>query len=94
MPPTKKTAEPIKVVDETPPVGAAPAHSNELCTEHGLNALHPSTTTFVCEHGTWTFQPEDVPAVVPSDEDRRAALLESLTADELQALLDAKTASA
>ena len=37
----------------------APAHSRDLCAICTPRELDPSTTTFVCEHGTWTFQPEE-----------------------------------
>lgn len=45
------------VADEAELVAPArPAHTSELCGECGQNPLHPTATSFVCEHGTWTFE--------------------------------------
>lgn len=32
-----------------------PAHASHLCSICGQHPVHPSTTSWACEHGTWTF---------------------------------------
>ena len=90
MPPRKKTeAEAVK-----PP---RPKHLSELCSECGQHDVHPDYAAWSCEHGTWNladdFDNEAEPVEEPvSDEDARAAVLASLSDEELQALLEARTA--
>lgn len=71
--------------------GPAPASSADLCDACPPFALHPTATSFGCEHGLWTFNPDPPPT--PAEE-QLSDLLDSLTADQLQVLLDAKTGPA
>ena len=91
MPPRKKTeAEAVK-----PP---RPKHLSELCSECGQHDVHPDYAAWSCEHGTWNLaddfdnEAEPVEAEPVSEEDARAAVLASLSDEELQALLEARTA--
>jgi hypothetical protein len=83
-----------KKIEPTEPEAAlepspAPEHANQVCAPCGQHPLHPSTTAFTCEHGTWIFTPPESSKETP--EEARAALLASLDEDELRALLAAKT---
>jgi len=39
--------------DDQPAAAARPAHANQLCPLCGVHELHPTTTGYACEHGTW-----------------------------------------
>lgn len=82
MPPKAKT--------EPEPLGPPPTSTADLCACPPFD-LDPSTTAHGCEHGSWTFAPADVDPG-PSLEEAVAHALDELTAEQLQALLDAKTA--
>jgi len=70
-----------------PKAKAAPASTSALCNICPPQDLHPSTTTMSCPHGEWTFNPDPPPT--PAQE-QLSDLLDNLTAEQLQALLDAK----
>ena len=92
MPPRKKSDTEVEAVK--PP---RPKHLSELCSECGQHEVHPDYAAWSCEHGTWNladdFDNEAAAEAEPvSEEDARAGVLASLTDEELQALLEARTA--
>jgi len=72
--------------------GPAPATTVGVCPDCPAAPLEPTTTSYGCEHGVWLFDPASTPEASATEDELRAAILNSLDEGTLRDLLAAKTA--